>query len=158
MILDALDELMVGRTTFVIAHRLSTVRHADLIVVVNNGRVVEQGSHSELLLAGGLYAQLWDAQIGRRRSRRRLSEADPDHGPEDDLSAEIARIAAENGASHSGAARLIVAAVTPLIERADDSSLRSLAARHDDSAPAVALAAELADRLLDDLVLKQAAQ
>jgi ABC-type multidrug transport system fused ATPase/permease subunit len=157
LILDALDELMVGRTTFVIAHRLSTVRHADLIVVVNGGRVVEQGSHAELLLAGGLYAQLWDAQIGRRRSRRLLSEADAGHGL-DELSAEIERIAAGNGASHNGAARLIVAAVTPLIERADDSALRELAARQDDSAPPVALAAELADRLLDDLVLRQAAQ
>jgi ATP-binding cassette, subfamily B, bacterial len=157
MILDALDELMVGRTTFVIAHRLSTVRHADLIVVVNGGRVVEQGSHAELLLAGGLYAQLWDAQIGRRRSRRLLSEADGGHGL-DELSTEIERIAAGNGSSHNGAARLIVAAVTPLIERADDSALRELAARQDDSAPPVALAAELADRLLDDLVLRQAAQ
>jgi ATP-binding cassette, subfamily B, bacterial len=158
MILDALDELMAGRTTFVIAHRLSTVRHADLIVVVNDGRVVEQGSHAELLRAGGLYAQLWDAQIGRRRSRRLLAEADADHGPADELSAEIERIAAGNGASHNGAARLIVAAITPLIESADDSALRSLAARQDDSAPPVALAAELADRLLDDLVLRRAAQ
>jgi ATP-binding cassette, subfamily B, bacterial len=157
IILDALDELMVGRTTFVIAHRLSTVRHADLIVVVNEGRVIEQGSHAELLLAGGLYAQLWDAQVGRRRSRRLLSEADPGHGL-DELSTEIARIAAGNGASQNGAARLIVAAITPLIERADDSALRSLAARQDDDAPPVALAAELADRLLDDLVLRQAAR
>jgi ATP-binding cassette, subfamily B, bacterial len=157
MILDALDELMVGRTTFVIAHRLSTVRHADLIVVVNNGRVVEQGSHADLLLAGGLYAQLWDAQIGRRRSRRLLSEAESGPGLEE-LSTELERIAAGDGASHDGAARLIVAATTPLIERADDTALRSLAARQDDSAPAVALAAELADRLLDDLVLRQAAQ
>jgi ATP-binding cassette, subfamily B, bacterial len=157
IILDALDELMVGRTTFVIAHRLSTVRHADLIVVVNDGRVVEQGSHAELLLAGGLYAQLWDAQIGRRRSRRLVSETDPGYGL-DELSTEIARVAAGNGASQNGAARLIVAAITPLIERADDSALRSLAARQDDDAAPVALAAELADRLLDDLVLRQAAR
>jgi ATP-binding cassette subfamily B protein len=157
MILDALDELMVGRTTFVIAHRLSTVRHADLIVVVNHGRVVEQGSHAELLLKGGLYAQLWDAQMGRRRSRRLLSETESGHGL-DELSTELERIAAGNGASDNGAARLIVAAITPLIERADDTALRSLAARQDDSAPPVALAAELADRLLDDLVLRQAAR
>jgi ATP-binding cassette subfamily B protein len=157
MILDALDELMVGRTTFVIAHRLSTVRHADLIVVVNNGRVVEQGSHAELLLESGLYAQLWDAQIGRRRSRRLLSEADSGPGV-DELSTEIERVAAGNGASQDGAARLILAAITPLLERADDTALRSLAARQEDAAPPVALAAELADRLLDDLVLRQAAR
>jgi ATP-binding cassette, subfamily B, bacterial len=157
LILDALDELMVGRTTFVIAHRLSTVRHADLIVVVNDGRVAEQGSHAELLLKGGLYAQLWDAQIGRRRSRRLLSEADSGPGL-DELSTELERIAAGNGASHDGAARLIVAAITPLLERADDTALRSLAARQEDAAPPVALAAELADRLLDDLVLRQAAR
>ena len=64
VILEALDRLMVGRTTFMIAHRLSTLHHADLILVINNGRLVEQGTQEELLRVGGLYKQLHDAQIG----------------------------------------------------------------------------------------------
>lgn len=59
----ALDEALVGRTSLVIAHRLSTVRQADLIVVVDDGRVVEQGTHAELLAAGGLYADLYRTQF-----------------------------------------------------------------------------------------------
>jgi ABC-type multidrug transport system fused ATPase/permease subunit len=64
VILDALDRLMVGRTSLMIAHRLSTVRNADLIVVVNRGRVAEVGPHEELLVKGGLYYQLYEAQNG----------------------------------------------------------------------------------------------
>jgi ATP-binding cassette subfamily B protein len=59
----ALDAALEGRTSLVIAHRLSTVRHADLIVVVNEGRVVEQGTHAELLAAGGLYRDLYRTQF-----------------------------------------------------------------------------------------------
>ena len=69
VILDALDDLMVGRTSFMIAHRLSTVRHADLILVMSHGEIVEQGSHDELLEAGGAYSQLYAAQVGRKRRR-----------------------------------------------------------------------------------------
>ena len=60
---DALDRLMEGRTTVVIAHRLSTVRDADKILVLDHGQVVEQGTHLQLLESGGLYAQLVSAQI-----------------------------------------------------------------------------------------------
>ena len=70
VILDALDRLMIGRTTFMIAHRLSTVRHADLILTMDQGEVVEAGSHEELLRRGGLYAQLHQVQT-RRRERQR---------------------------------------------------------------------------------------
>ena len=59
----ALDEALAGRTSLVIAHRLSTVRHADLIVVLDDGRVVEQGTHDELVAAGGLYADLYRTQF-----------------------------------------------------------------------------------------------
>ena len=59
----ALDTLMAGRTTFVIAHRLSTIEGADLIVVMEHGRIVEQGTHDELLASGGMYANLYRLQF-----------------------------------------------------------------------------------------------
>lgn len=63
LVQDALKRLMKGRTTLVIAHRLSTVKQADRIVVVEGGRVVQHGSHAELIAAGGLYRQLVDRQL-----------------------------------------------------------------------------------------------
>jgi ATP-binding cassette subfamily B protein len=61
----ALDAALAGRTSLVIAHRLSTIRHADQILVVDDGRVVQAGSHEELLAAGGLYAELHATQFAR---------------------------------------------------------------------------------------------
>ncbi|OGX01429.1 MAG: hypothetical protein A3K11_02765 [Nitrospirae bacterium RIFCSPLOWO2_12_FULL_63_8] len=60
---EALDNLTRGRTTFIIAHRLSTLHNVDRIVVVDHGRIVEQGAHRELLIGGGLYAGLYEAQF-----------------------------------------------------------------------------------------------
>jgi len=62
----ALSTALVGRTSLVIAHRLSTVREADQILVVEAGRVVEQGRHEELLLRGGLYTELYRTQFERQ--------------------------------------------------------------------------------------------
>jgi len=59
----AMTELMQGRTSFVIAHRLSTIRDADLILVMNNGSIIEKGSHNELLRKGGFYADLYNSQF-----------------------------------------------------------------------------------------------
>ncbi|HAV62324.1 MAG TPA: lipid ABC transporter permease/ATP-binding protein, partial [Verrucomicrobiales bacterium] len=59
----ALNELMKGRTTICIAHRLSTVQHADVIVVLEKGRIVEMGSHKELLARGGHYQKLHQLQF-----------------------------------------------------------------------------------------------
>ena len=63
LIEDALERLLVGRTTLIIAHRLSTVRRADRLVVLDHGRIVEEGTHSALLAEGGLYARLYQQQF-----------------------------------------------------------------------------------------------
>lgn len=59
----AFDEMMKGRTSFVVAHRLSTIRRADLILVMDSGRIVERGTHAELLEKGGFYANLYNSQF-----------------------------------------------------------------------------------------------
>jgi len=63
LIQDALEKLMEGRTTFIIAHRLSTVTHADKILVIDEGRIVEEGTHAELAHAGGVYERLCEVQF-----------------------------------------------------------------------------------------------
>ena len=60
---EALDEAIRGRTTFVIAHRLSTVRRADLILVLDDGEIVERGTHDELLARDGFYRRIYDLQL-----------------------------------------------------------------------------------------------
>lgn len=63
LIQNAMDKLMEGRTSFIIAHRLSTIKNADLILVMNEGDIVEQGNHEELLKKGGFYANLYNSQF-----------------------------------------------------------------------------------------------
>ena len=60
---EAFDKLMEGRTSFVVAHRLSTIRNASLILVMNEGKIIEQGSHEELLAKGGFYSKLYNSQF-----------------------------------------------------------------------------------------------
>jgi subfamily B ATP-binding cassette protein MsbA len=62
LVFEALDRLMEGKTTVVIAHRLSTIRRADCIFVIDDGRIVENGNHEQLLRAGGLYSELHELQ------------------------------------------------------------------------------------------------
>jgi subfamily B ATP-binding cassette protein MsbA len=65
VIAESLGELMAGRTTFIIAHRLSTVRRADMILVLDKGRIVERGRHEELIqIPNGVYRKLYELQIG----------------------------------------------------------------------------------------------
>lgn len=63
LIQKAMDALMQDRTSFIIAHRLSTIRNADLILVMNQGDIIEQGKHGELLAAGGIYAGMYNSQF-----------------------------------------------------------------------------------------------
>ncbi|HOA71516.1 MAG: ABC transporter ATP-binding protein [Bacillota bacterium] len=68
LVQEAMETLMKGRTSFVIAHRLSTIRNADLILVMDDGKIVEQGTHSELLARNGFYAELYYSQFTGRNS------------------------------------------------------------------------------------------
>ncbi len=67
LIQQALDRLMAGRTTFVIAHRMSTVRRADLILVMDQGRIIERGKHDELLAMNGLYREIYELQLSKQK-------------------------------------------------------------------------------------------
>jgi ATP-binding cassette, subfamily B, bacterial len=88
VILDALDDLMAGRTSFMVAHRLSTVRHADQILVLDRGRIVERGTHGALLEQGGLYSALYEAQRKERRGGEPIgtqeTERSDTHLPEEE--------------------------------------------------------------------------
>jgi len=60
---NAFAKMMKGRTSFIVAHRLSTIQEADIILVMKDGKIMEQGNHQELLAKGGFYAQLYNSQF-----------------------------------------------------------------------------------------------
>ncbi|RYF37450.1 MAG: lipid ABC transporter permease/ATP-binding protein, partial [Comamonadaceae bacterium] len=64
LVQEALNTLMAGRTTLIIAHRLSTIEHADRVAVLDQGRLVESGTHAELIARGGIYTRLHALQFG----------------------------------------------------------------------------------------------
>ncbi|MFW5682767.1 MAG: ABC transporter ATP-binding protein [Phycisphaeraceae bacterium] len=74
-ILEAMDHAMKGRTTFVVAHRLSTLRRADLVIVLDRGRIVESGTHEELMIHGGHYRHAADIQLADDEDKRLLNVA-----------------------------------------------------------------------------------
>jgi ATP-binding cassette subfamily B protein len=63
LVQKAMDKLMEGRTSFIIAHRLSTIKNADLILVMNEGNIIETGSHAQLMKKNGFYAELYNSQF-----------------------------------------------------------------------------------------------
>jgi hypothetical protein len=155
---------MEGRTTFMVAHRLSTIHQADLTLVMNHGEVVEQGTHEELIARDGLYNQLHDAQHGTRRRAaaaispdglsemtRAITEARASgRGPSGPAMAELAKAMAAGGNGTRAAAWQLIGAAWPLLQDGSPEPLRELAARHDstlDEAP------RMAQRLLSDLGL-----
>jgi ATP-binding cassette subfamily B protein len=76
LIQDALEKLMAGRTSIIIAHRLSTIRHVDRIIVLHKGRVVEEGTHDELMARGNFYYRLYQLQYQEQEARERRVEAE----------------------------------------------------------------------------------
>ena len=65
LVQDAFEELMKGRTSFIVAHRLSTIKNADQILVMKAGNIIERGTHDELLARGGFYANLYESQFAK---------------------------------------------------------------------------------------------
>ena len=63
LIQKAMDKFMEGRTSFIVAHRLSTIQSADVILVMKDGHIIEKGNHEELLAAGGFYKNLYESQF-----------------------------------------------------------------------------------------------
>ena len=134
IILDALDRLSEGRTTVTIAHRLSTVSRSHGILVMDRGRVVEAGSHEELLGRDGLYRQLWEVQTGARPSGRESAWS----GPRRDA------VAAGNALVH--AVRLLLAAGP-----ADLGALAANESESDELREAASILAALTPEQLDAL-------
>jgi ATP-binding cassette, subfamily B, bacterial len=167
VILDALQRLMEGRTTFMVAHRLSTIADADLILVLNHGEVAEHGTHHELLAADGLYAQLHAAQHGRRRGRAAaavpadqlaglttavVEGQESGEGLSGPALAELARAVSSRDDAEQDAAWALLSAAWPLLSEGSTERLRVLAAANGSGGEA----SRLARQLLSDLGLETA--
>jgi ATP-binding cassette, subfamily B, bacterial len=164
VILDALERLMVGRTTFLVAHRLSTIAGSNLILVVNRGTIVECGSHEALVGTDSLYARLYEAQNGdshRRRAAANISTDDlaglttafvagqeSGDGVSGPALAALAQALASPERAQNHAWQLLGAA-WPLLRDGEPAALRELASSNGNGGEA----STLARRLLTDLGL-----
>jgi ABC-type multidrug transport system ATPase subunit len=157
---------MEGRTTFMVAHRLSTIADADLILVLNHGEVAEHGTHHDLLAADGLYAQLHAAQNGRRRGRAAaavpadqlaglttavVEGQESGEGLSGPALAELARAMSSRDNAEQDAAWALLSAAWPLLSEGSTERLRELAAANGSGGEA----SRLARQLLSDLGLEE---
>jgi ABC-type multidrug transport system fused ATPase/permease subunit len=164
VILDSLDRLSTGRTTFVIAHRLSTIRHADLILVMSDGRIIERGTHEQLLTAHGLYRHIHDVQMqGHASATSRpviaiASAIAASNGQQDrsTTAAEVERVIASTlggsipQAQIARAAAFLVEAVQPLLDDYSPDAARIRAAlRSPNPLREPRIAAAFADAILE---------
>jgi ATP-binding cassette, subfamily B, bacterial len=171
-ILAGLERLMVGRTTFTVAHRLSTIRHADHILVLDRGRVVQQGTHGELASQEGLYKQLHDFQLGSA-SFDELARTAPHPGGTAEPTAPLIladlMIAAVTALCQDKAAQplvtlverlpgslrgpqtwLLIGAILAVVRDHSEAPLRELARQHRQSDPRLQRAARFARVLLSN--------
>ena len=173
VILAALGRLMEGRTTFTVAHRLSTVRRADLILVVEHGRLVQKGTHSELLARPGLYKQLHDYQFGTD-SFDEVAESEQPAGAArtvspgllaaNDLLVAAFTLLLEDGSVYPLEALfqrlpkwlrhpkmwLLIGALLAALRDGNQEPLRELAAQKHDSRPDMAAVGRAAEALLEE--------
>ena len=175
---EAFDKLMKGRTSFVVAHRLSTIRNADQIIVMKNGNVVEQGTHEELLEKGGFYSEMFNAQYGAQiqlakeaavkaaaeKEERQKREALEKAAREAQLAAEAAqREAAERAAAERAEQEAAERAAAEAAQRAAEEARAAAASVEQEVAESAAAAAEVsaeqeaAQRATADEIEKEAA-
>ena len=175
---EAFDKLMKGRTSFVVAHRLSTIRNADRIIVMKNGNVVEQGTHEELLEKGGFYSEMFNAQYGAQiqlaketavkvaaeKAERQQREALEKAAREAQLAAEAAqREAAERAAAERAEQEAAERAAAEAAQRAAEEAQAAAASVEQEVAESAAAAAkvsaeqEASQRATADEIEKEAA-
>jgi ABC-type multidrug transport system fused ATPase/permease subunit len=160
VILDALDQLIVGRTTIMIAHRLSTIRNAEVILVMNHGRLVEHGTHEDLLEVGGLYRELHEAQTARRRRASRPGGRLAVSAQSPGMNGGSEQPAAPQGRGHSSpqvpsesarfAAWLLHLAASEAVSSGNQTPLENLSKMHLHPEPKMRIAARLARALLEE--------
>jgi ATP-binding cassette, subfamily B, bacterial len=154
VILNALDNLSQGRTTFMIAHRLSTIRNADLILVIDEGCLVESGTHEELLEQEGLYQELYEIQSRHHQGVFGETAADEDEDDDDDEDeGELVRAEERRNDQATAATLALVGAVLASVRDHSKQPLEALSRQRLDPDSDLQLAGRLAAALLSDIAL-----